>query len=39
MSAAHFAVVFFVALFALIDPIGNVAVFAAATTGALLAGR
>src|SRR3954451_16278806 len=34
MSATEFAVNFFVALFALIDPIGNVPLFAAATTGA-----
>lgn len=33
MSQADFAVNFFVALFALIDPIGNVPLFAAATTG------
>lgn len=33
MSQAEFAVNFFVALFALIDPIGNVPVFAAATVG------
>jgi multiple antibiotic resistance protein len=33
MSQAEFAVNFFVALFALIDPIGNVPVFAAATGG------
>jgi multiple antibiotic resistance protein len=35
MSQAEFAVNFFVALFALIDPIGNVPLFAAATAGAL----
>jgi multiple antibiotic resistance protein len=34
MSQAELAVNFFVALFALIDPIGNVPVFAAATVGA-----
>src|SRR5262245_39304467 len=34
MSPAEFAVNFFIALFALIDPIGNVPLFAAATTGA-----
>ena len=34
MSQAEFAVNFFVALFALIDPIGNVPLFAAATAGA-----
>ncbi len=39
MSATDLAVNFFVALFALIDPIGNVPVFAAATEGALAAGR
>lgn len=39
MSPAEFGVNFFVALFALIDPIGNVPVFAAATTGATPAGR
>jgi len=33
MSPADFAVNFFVALFALIDPIGNVPLFAAATAG------
>lgn len=35
MSQAEFAVNFFVALFALIDPVGNVPLFAAATAGAL----
>jgi multiple antibiotic resistance protein len=35
MSLTEFAVNFFVALFALIDPIGNVPVFAAATAAAL----
>src|SRR5476649_1587418 len=39
MSAAHFAVNFFVALFALIDPIGTAPLFAAATAGAPSAGR
>jgi multiple antibiotic resistance protein len=39
MSPAHFAVNFFVALFALIDPIGNVPMFAAATAGARAAGQ
>src|SRR5271163_1113549 len=39
MSPAHFAVNFFVALFALIDPIGNAPLFAAATAGAMPAGR
>ena len=34
MSQAELAVNFFVALFALIDPIGNVPVCAAATVGA-----
>lgn len=34
MSQAEFAVNFFVALFALLDPVGNVPVFAAATAGA-----
>lgn len=33
MSQAEFAVNFFVALFALIDPVGNVPLFAAATAG------
>jgi multiple antibiotic resistance protein len=33
MSPAEFAVNFFVALFALIDPVGNVPLFAAATNG------
>src|SRR3989344_9405463 len=33
MSQAEFAVNFFVALFALIDPIGNVPLFGAATQG------
>lgn len=35
MSQADFAVNFFVALFALLDPLGNVPLFAAATAGAL----
>ncbi len=39
MSLAHLSVNFFIALFALIDPIGNVPVFAAATAGATGAGR
>jgi multiple antibiotic resistance protein len=39
MSPAHFAVNFFVALFALIDPVGNTPLFAAATGGATGAGR
>lgn len=39
MSPMEFAVNFFVALFALIDPVGNVPLFAAATTGASTAGR
>lgn len=39
MSPADFAVNFFVALFALLDPIGNVPVFAAATAGAAPNGR
>ena len=39
MSLAELSVNFFVALFALIDPIGNVPVFAAATVGATPAGR
>ena len=39
MSPAHFAVNFFVALFALIDPIGTTPLFAAATAGARPAGR
>ena len=33
MSQTDFAVNFFVALFALLDPIGNVPLFAAATAG------
>src|ERR1700758_332379 len=39
MSLTELSVNFFVALFALIDPVGNVALFAAATTGATPAGR
>ena len=39
MTAAAFAINFFVALFALIDPVGNVPLFAAATQGAPAAGR
>lgn len=39
MTLTEYAVNFFVALFALLDPIGNVPVFAAATAGALAAGR
>jgi multiple antibiotic resistance protein len=39
MSLAELSVNFFVALFALIDPVGNVALFAAATVGATAAGR
>lgn len=39
MSLAELSVNFFVALFALIDPIGNVPLFAAATVGATNAGR
>jgi multiple antibiotic resistance protein len=39
MGPADFAVNFFVALFALIDPIGNVPLFAAATSGTTSAGR
>jgi multiple antibiotic resistance protein len=39
MTPADFGVNFFVALFALIDPIGMVPVFAAATAGASPAGR
>ena len=39
MSQSELAVNFFVALFALIDPIGNVPLFAAATLGAAAAGR
>src|SRR5271165_5681317 len=39
MTLATFVVNFFVALFALIDPVGNVPLFAAATQGATPAGR
>jgi multiple antibiotic resistance protein len=39
MNQAEFAVNFFVALFALIDPVGNVPLYAAATLGATPAGR
>ncbi len=39
MSLTEYGVNFFVAMFALLDPIGNVPVFAAATAGALAAGR
>jgi multiple antibiotic resistance protein len=39
MSPADFAVNFFLALFALIDPIGNVPLFATATAGATRSGR
>jgi multiple antibiotic resistance protein len=39
MSLAELSVNFFIALFALIDPVGNVPLFAAATTGATPAGR
>ncbi len=39
MDLATFALNFFVALFALIDPVGNVPLFAAATVGAPNAGR
>ncbi len=39
MNLAELSVNFFVAMFALIDPIGNVPVFAAATAGAAVAGR
>jgi len=39
MNPADFAVNFFVALFALIDPVGNVPLFAAATRGAPTATR
>ena len=39
MSLAELSVNFFVALFALIDPVGNVPLFAAATVGATAAGR
>ena len=39
MDATTFAINFFVALFALIDPVGNVPLYAAATQGATPAGR
>jgi multiple antibiotic resistance protein len=39
MNPTEFGVNFFVAMFALIDPIGNVTMFAAATAGATPAGR
>src|SRR5580704_10439480 len=39
MNQAEFAVNFFVALFALVDPVGNVPLYAAATEGASPAGR
>jgi multiple antibiotic resistance protein len=39
MSPTDFAVNFFVALFALIDPLGNVPLFATATAGARAAGQ
>ena len=39
MSLTAFAINFFVALFALIDPVGNLPLFAAATEGATAAGR
>ncbi len=39
MSQVAFAINFFVALFALIDPVGNVPLFAAATQGARPGGR
>jgi multiple antibiotic resistance protein len=39
MNQAQFAVNFFIALFALIDPVGNVPLFAAATVGAPPSGR
>ncbi|HEY3797471.1 MAG TPA: MarC family protein [Caulobacteraceae bacterium] len=39
MDAGHFAVNFFVALFALVDPVGNTPLFAAATAGAKPGGR
>jgi multiple antibiotic resistance protein len=39
MSLAELSVNFFIALFALIDPVGNVPVFAAATVGATAPGR
>jgi multiple antibiotic resistance protein len=39
MTLSEFSANFFVALFALIDPVGNVPLFAAATVGASAAGR
>ena len=39
MNQAEFAVNFFVALFALVDPVGNIPLYAAATQGAPPAGR
>jgi multiple antibiotic resistance protein len=39
MTLVEFAINFFVALFALIDPVGNVPLFAAATVGATSAGQ
>ncbi len=39
MTLVEFAINFFVALFALIDPVGNVPIFAAATVGATAAGQ
>ena len=39
MSPIHFAVNFFVALFALLDPVGNAPLFATATAGAAPGGR
>ena len=39
MTSAAFAINFFVALFALIDPVGNVPLYAAATSGATPAAR
>lgn len=39
MTEAEFAVNFFIALFALIDPVGSVPIFAAGTAGATPAGR
>ena len=39
MDSWDLAVNFFIAMFALIDPVGNVPVFAAATAGASVAGR
>ena len=39
MNAVEFGVNVFVALFALLDPIGNIPIFAAATAGATLSQR